>query len=414
LKRTVPAVLFASAIALAACGSSSSSSTPTTASGAAPTTASGAAPTTASGAAPTTASGAAPTTASGVTTTSTGSTPPTTPPATAPPVKGAKTTLTEDGSSLLFPYLEAVAAKFHAADPSLGVNTEAGGSGLGISDAAAGNKSFGGSDAYLSPTDFSEYPGLQDIPVVVSSQSVDYNLKGIKNLKLSGAVLASIYEGKITMWNDPAIKKLNPGVTLPAEKVVPIHREDSSGDTFLFTSFLSATNPTTWGKTIGEDTTVNWPSVSGSASATGNPGMVQAAQSTKGAVAYIGISAQSKAVAAGLGQAELENQSGKFLLPTSSTVDSAVQASLSKVPADLAASLIYASGPNSYPIVNFEYIIVKDKQPSTTIAQAIQTFLKYVISPTEGSSMANLGADQFEALPSAIVPKVKAAIAAIK
>ena len=399
MKRTVPVVLLAGALALAACGSSSSSSSPTTGAAATPTTGASSSPTTGSGA---------------TTTTAPASSTPTTTPATAPPVTGAKTTLTEDGSSLLFPYLEAVAAKFHTAFPSLGVNTEAGGSGLGISDAAAGNKNMGGSDAYLSPTERTQYAGLQDIPVVISSQSVDYNLKGIKNLKLDGSVLGSIYEGKITMWNDPAIKALNPGVPLPSEKIVPIHREDSSGDTFLFTSFLTATNPSTWGTSVGENTTVNWPSVPGSASATGNPGMVQAAKATPGAVAYIGISAQATAVAAGLGQAKLENKSGKFLLPSPSTVDSAVDAALPSVPANLGGSLIYASGANSYPIVNFEYIMVKDTQPSTTIADAIQKFLDYVISPTEGSSASNLAADQFEALPASIAAKSKAAIAAIK
>jgi phosphate transport system substrate-binding protein len=401
LKRTIPAVLLAGALALAACGSSSTKSSGTSASSGTTGT---------SGSATTAASSS--TTAASSSTTASSSTATTTP-ETAPPVH-AKTTLTEDGSSLLFPYLEAVATTFHTSNPNLGVNTEAGGSGLGISDAAAGNKDMGGSDAYLSPSEFSQYPGLVNIPVVVSSQSVDYNLKGIKNLKLNGEVLGDIYEGKITEWNDAAIKKLNPGVTLPAEKIVPIHREDSSGDTFLFTSFLTATNASTWGKTVGEDTTVNWPSVSGEASATGNPGMVQAAQSTPGSVAYIGISAQSKAVAAGLGQAELQNKAGNFELPSATTNDSAVSNSISKVPANLAASLIYAAGSDSYPIVNFEYIIVKDKQPSTTIANAIQTFLKYVIDPSEGSSASSLAADQFQPLPASIAAKSATAISAIK
>jgi phosphate transport system substrate-binding protein len=393
LKRTIPAVLLAGTLALAACGSSSSKSSGTTGS-----TGSGSTTTTA-------ASGSSSTTAGGSTAT--------TSPETAPPVHAA-TTLTEDGSSLLFPYLEAVAASFHSANPTLGVNTEAGGSGLGISDAAAGNKDMGGSDAYLSPTDFKQYPGLMNVPVAVSSQAVDYNLTGISHLKLTGAVLASIYEGKITMWNDSSIKSLNPGVNLPAEKIVPIHREDSSGDTFLFTSFLSATNPSTWGSSVGEDTTVNWPSVAGSASATGNPGMVQTAAATKGSIAYIGISAQTKAVAAGLEQAELQNKAGNYELPSATTNDSAVSNSLSKVPANLAVSLIYAAGSDSYPIVNFEYIMVKDKQPSSKIAAAIQKFLDYVIDPSEGSSPSSLAKDQFQALPSSVAAKSKAAIATIK
>ncbi len=377
MKRIVPAVLIAGTLAFAACGSSSSTTSPTTA----PAASGG-----------------------GTTATTTGG-------STGGGGKG--TTLTESGSSLLYPFLQSVATQFHKANPTITVNTAAGGSGKGISDAAAGNTSFGGSDAYLSPSDMSQYPGLANIPVVVSSQAVNYNLPGIKNLKFTGSVLASIYEGKITSWNDPAITKLNPGVKLPSEKISPIHRADSSGDTFLFTSFLSSTTPA-WAKSVGENTTVTWPSVSGSASATGNPGMVQAAQGKKGSIAYIGISAEADAKKAGLGEAELQNKAGKYLQSDPTTVNSAVAASVAKVPSSLAASLIYAAGANSYPIVNFEYIIVKTSQSSSATAKAIQTFLTYVIDPSKGSSPTNLRADNFEALPSSIAAKSKTAVAAIK
>jgi phosphate transport system substrate-binding protein len=361
VKRTVPVVLLAGTLALAACGSSGSkTSNPTT----------------------------------GATTSAGG---------------GGSSSLTESGSSLMYPYLEAIAPTFHAANPSISVQTAAGGSGKGISDAAGGTTDFGASDAYLSASEMAEYPTLLDISVVVSSQAVDYNLAGIKNLKLSGAVLAEIYQGKITMWNDPAITKLNPGVTLPAETIHPIHREDSSGDSFLFTSFLTKTSPT-WASTVGESTLPAWPSVSASASATGNPGMVQSCSSTKGCIAYVGISAQSTATAAGLGEAELENASGAFLQSDPATVDAAVAASIASVPSDLAASLIYAKGADAYPIVNFEYIIVKK---GAAKAAAIQKFLSYIISTSGGSAPAALAKQDFEALPSALVPKVQAAIASI-
>jgi phosphate transport system substrate-binding protein len=370
LKRTVPIVLVAGALALAACGSSSSSSsTPTTASS----------------------SGATPTTAA-----SGGS-------------SSGSVTLQESGSSLMFPYLEGIVGAFHTANPTITVAPAAGGSGQGITDAGEGTTDFGASDAYLSASVRAAQPDLINIPVVVSSQAVDYNLKGIANLKLNGTVLAGMYLGTIKTWNDPAIAALNPGVTLPSEAVHPVHRSDSSGDTFLFSSFLSATDPA-FNTAVGPNTIMNLPSVSTSAAAKGNPGMVQSCGSTPGCVAYVGISAEASATAAGLGEAELQNAAGQFELSTPATVNAAVAAAPA-IPANLAVSLIYTKGSGTYPIVNFEYIIVK---MSAKNGPAIQTFLNYIISPTGGSAPAALTKDNFEALPTSILPKVKAAIASIK
>jgi phosphate transport system substrate-binding protein len=296
---------------------------------------------------------------------------------------------------------------------NLTLNPAAGGSGAGINDAATGVTDLGGSDAYLSPSDFTEYPTLINIPVVVSSQAVDYNLPTVKNLKLNGNVLAEIYQGKITKWNDPAIAAINPGVTLPSTSIVPVRREDSSGDTFLFTSFLSATN-STWSNGPGYDTKITWPTVASEQTATGNPGMVTACKAVVGCIAYVGISAQSSAVTAGLQEAQLQNKSGTYLTDSSATVLAAVAAGASSVPSNLAASLIYESGANAYPIVNFEYIVVKKDQSSSATAAAIRTFLSYVISTSGGSSSSYLTKDQFEALPSSVVPQVQAAIASVQ
>jgi phosphate transport system substrate-binding protein len=360
LKRTVPIVLVAGALALAACGSSGSSGSKTEPPG---------------------------TSASG----------------------GGSVTLHESGSSLMYPYLQGIVGAFHTADPSITVSPSAGGSGQGVSDAEAGNTSFGASDAYLSSSEMATDSGLINIPVVVSSQAVNYNLKGIKNLKLSGPVLAGMYLGTITKWDDPAVKALNPGVDLPDEAVHPIHRSDSSGDTFLFSSYLSKTDPK-FATTVGPNEILNLPQVATSAAAKGNPGMVQSCGSTPGCVAYIGISAEASALSAGLGEAELENASGRFLQSTPATVDAAVAAAPA-IPSDLAVSLIDLEGADAYPIVNFEYIIVKT---AATDGPQIQKFLSYIISPSGGSAPAALKADDFEALPSSIIPKVQAAIATIK
>ena len=322
-------------------------------------------------------------------------------------------TLTESGSSLLYPYLQTLVTPLKGVYSNVTLSPAAGGSGKGISDAIAGTTTMGGSDAYLSASQASANPGLLNVPIAVSSQAVDYNLSGIKNLRLTGDVLAKIYQGSIKTWNDQAIASLNPGVTLPAKTIVPVRRVDSSGDTFLFTSFLSATN-TQWASSPGKGTTVNWPANGVEETASGNPGMVQTCSTTPGCVAYVGISAQSTATAAGLGEAMLQNKDGSYQLPTPTTVQAAVTAGAGSMPENLAESLIYEPGADSYPIVNFEYIIVKNKQASTDIAQGIRDFLAWTISPTGGSQSSYLDKQQFQPLPSNVVPKVQTAIASIQ
>lgn len=372
MKRLIPLVL-AAGLALAACGSSSKSSTSTTT--------------------------LAPSSNSGSPNLNIGN------PASA-------VTLSEAGSSLLYPFLQQLVAPLQAKYSNITLSPAAGGSGKGISDAIAGTVEMGGSDAYLSNSDIAANPGLVNIPIVISSQAVNYNLPGISNLKLSGNVLAEIYQGKITKWNDPAIVALNPGVTLPGSGIVPVRRVDGSGDTFIFTSFLSATN-TAWQSGPAFGTTVSWPSVSAELTASGNPGMVQTCHSTPGCIAYVGISAENSALQAGLGQAELQNAAGNFVQSSATTVNSAVTAGATNIPADLAAPLIDEPGAQSYPIVNFEYIVVKDTQSSAAVAQAIRTFLAFASDTSGGSAPSYLAKDQFEPLPASVIPQVQAAIAKI-
>ncbi|MDA8045633.1 MAG: phosphate ABC transporter substrate-binding protein PstS [Actinomycetota bacterium] len=320
--------------------------------------------------------------------------------------------INEAGSTLLYPFLQEIAPAFHSAYPNATLNPGPGGSGKGISDAIAGTAQLGGSDAYLSNSQRSSNPGLLNIPIAISSQAVNYNVPGVSNLKLTGDVLAQMYEGKITKWNDQAIASLNPGVTLPATTIVPVRRVDASGDTFIFTSFLSDTN-SAWQSGPDFGTSVTWPAVSNELTANGNPGMVQTCHATPGCIAYIGISSEDAAQAAGLGEAMLQNKSGSYVLPSAATVEAAVSAGAGSIPANLAEPLIYESGSQSYPIVNFEYIVVKDKQSSADMAMAIRDFLAFAISPTGGSTPTFLAKEHFQGLPSSAVPPVQSAIASI-
>lgn len=322
--------------------------------------------------------------------------------------------LSETGSTLLYPLFNLWVPDYEKAYPQIKVTTAGTGSGTGISDAASGAVQIGASDAYLSSTDVSEHPGLLNIPLAISAQQINYNVKGVSqstHLKLNGQVLSQIYQGKITKWNDPAIAKLNPGVNLPAETIVPLHRADGSGDTFLFTTYLSDQDASGWGKSVSYGTTVSWPKVSGALAEEGNGGMVDGCKATPGCIAYIGISYLQKTTAAGLGEAQVANASGKYLLPDSSTISAEAASFVSKTPANESLSLINGPAAGGYPIINYEYAIVNSKQSSADTAQDVQAFLNWAL--TKGNASSYLSQVQFQPLPASVVSLSDAQIAKI-
>ncbi|HZU80838.1 MAG TPA: phosphate ABC transporter substrate-binding protein PstS [Acidimicrobiales bacterium] len=309
--------------------------------------------------------------------------------------------LQETGSSLLYPLFNLWTAAIQKGWPIVSITTAATGSGTGISDAANGTVNIGASDAYLSPAQVQQSPGLENIPLAISAQQINYNVPGVTgHLKLDAATLAGMYTGKITNWNDAAIAALNPGVTLPNLPVVTVHRSDGSGDTFLFTSFLYAADPTGW--TVAPGTTVAFPNIPGAVAAQGNGGMVTACKSNPGCVAYIGVSYLNQAVAAGLGYAELKNKSGNFELPTQAAVSAEAAGFASKTPANGAVSMIYGPATDGYPIVNYEYAIVPTHQPSTTAAQAVKAVLAWAVDPNNGNAPTYLDQVGFVALPTQV------------
>jgi phosphate transport system substrate-binding protein len=323
----------------------------------------------------------------------------------------AKVSLTETGSTLLFPLFGSWVSAYYKVYPQVTITSGGTGSGVGISDASSGTVNIGASDAYLSPADLSSNPNLMNIALAISAQQISYNVPGVKKaLKLNGAVLAAMYGGKITNWDDPLIKQLNPGVPLPNLKVVPLHRADSSGDTFLFTSYLSAQVPQ-WKSSIGNGTTVTWPSVPGALGEQGNSGMVAGCAATKGCVAYIGISYLAKTQAAGLGQAMLANGGGQYVAPSATSISVAANSFTAKTPANEALSMINGSASGAYPIVNYEYAIVSKSQSNAATTQDIRAFLDWAI--TSGNVATYLDPVDFQPLPGQVVSQSKALIAKI-
>jgi phosphate transport system substrate-binding protein len=323
-------------------------------------------------------------------------------------------TLSETGSTLLYPLFGAWASAYHQRYPGVTVTTAATGSGTGIKDASDGTTSLGASDAFLSSGNLVQTPDLLNIPLAISAQQVNYDLPHLRpgaHVRLNGAVLAQMYQGTIRTWNDPAIAALNPGLSLPAIRVVPLHRAESSGDTFLFSSYLSTDDPA-WNAAIGYGTTVAWPAAPDALAEQGNGGMVTGCAATPGCVAYVGISYLSQALNAGLGEAELENASGHFLLPTGPSLRAAVSTFVPATPSNEAISMVNGPAPGGYPIVNYEYAIVSSRQPNAAKARDLKAFLHWAI--TTGNSAQFLGPVRFQQLPGPVVSLADAQIAGIR
>jgi len=368
----LPVVLLAGAIA-AGCSSGSSASTTTTSSGAAPTAAVG-----------------------------TVETPPT-------------ATLSETGSTLLYPLWNIWTPAYQQKFPQVTINTASTGSGTGISDAANGTVNIGSSDAYLSSSQTSASPTLLNIPLAISVQVVSYNLPGVTaHLKLSGKLLSQIYQGKVTTWNDPAIASANPGVTLPATPIVALHRSDGSGDTFIFTQYLSKQDAAGWGASVSYGTSVQWPSTPGGLAENGNGGMVSGCKATPGCIAYVGISFLSQLLGDGLNYGQLQNGAGNYELPTPTAVQAEANYFTPKTPATGTISLINGPVSDGYPIINYEYAIVNSHQQSASTAKAVRSLLQWAISPTDGNNSQFLSQVSFQPLPAKVIAQSTKQIASIQ
>jgi phosphate transport system substrate-binding protein len=329
--------------------------------------------------------------------------------------KPAGGTVSETGSTLLFPLFNLWSSGYSTTYPTVTIQTAGTGSGAGITGATTGTANIGASDAYLSPAEVQATPTLLNIPLAISAQLITYNVTGVSaHLKLTGKVISSIYQGKITNWNASAIASLNPGVTLPNLPIVTLHRSDSSGDTFLFSSFLSATDPSGWGKTVGFNTTLTFPSAPGALGEMGNSGMVTECKAVPGCIAYVGISYLTQALQAGLGYAQLQNGAKQFELPTPASIAAEAASFTSKTPANGTISLIYGKAKGAYPIVNYEYAVVNDKQSSSSTAKNVRSVLEWAVNLTDGNSASYLAQVNFQPLPAAIIAESLKQIKKIK
>jgi phosphate transport system substrate-binding protein len=315
-------------------------------------------------------------------------------------------TINGAGSTLAAPIYQQWASTVKS--NGLTVNYNPVGSGAGQTQLASATVAFAGSDPSLKPADMKTMKGpVIQMPVAAGAITVSYNLPGIKSgLKLDGPTLADIFSGKITKWNDSAIKSLNPGINLPSTSITVIHRSDSSGTTNGFTTYLSDVSPT-WKSSIGAGKDVKWPLGTGAAK---NSGVAAAIKQTQGAVGYV---EQAYALENGFTYASIKNSAGTYVAPSIPNTSAAFEGIT--VPADLGISTINSPNPAAYPIVSQTFLIAyqdpcKEGGLSSTTAKGLFNWLTYALG--DGQKTLGAGSNQlpYAPLPTSLQSKAQAAL----
>jgi len=292
-------------------------------------------------------------------------------------------TITGAGSTFVFPLMDTWRVEYNKLHQNIQLNYQSIGSGAGIKLLEQKSVDFAASDAPLSTSDAKQAPGVLTIPESIGGITVAYNLPGIdKGLKLTGPVIAQIFMGNITSWNDPAIANLNPGMSLPAQKIIIAHRSDGSGTTYAFTDYLSKISPD-WKTKVGQGKTVPWPVGTGGQ---GNAGVASIVKSTPYTIGYVELAYvfQNK-----MSYAFVQNADGtSFVEPTLDTVAADAAAASGNLPtADgdwSKVSIVNQPGNSSYPISTLTYVMIyKDMSTVTGETQDKSTevinFLNWIL-----------------------------------
>ena len=274
------------------------------------------------------------------------------------------------------------------------INYQSIGSGGGIQQVKAGTVDFGASDAALSNDRLKEMPRkVLHFPTVAGAVAIVYNLQGFNGtLKLTSDLLAGIYMGTITVWNDPKIAAANPGVTMPPAPILPIHRSDGSGTTNIFATYLSLVN-TQWKEMVGANTAVSWPAGVGGK---GNEGVAGLVRQTPGGIGYVELAYAKQNQ---LPVALLRNKAGQFVEPTLASTTAAVEASAAALAKDVRTPIANSASPEAYPIAGLTFLLVYQDQKDPARAHALANFIDWAIH--DGQAMAE--SLDYARLPEAVV-----------
>jgi phosphate transport system substrate-binding protein len=320
---------------------------------------------------------------------------------------GGSATLNGAGSTFAAPIYQQWGSTLSSQGITLNYNPV--GSGAGQTALASATVDFAGSDPALKPSDKAKMKGpVLQFPVAFGAITVSYNLSGMKSgLKLDGATIANIYLGKIKTWNDPAIKALNPGVSLPSTAIAVVHRSDSSGTTDGFTKFLSAVS-SSWKSKVGHGKDVKWPTGTGAAK---NSGVAAAVKQTQGAIGYV---EQAYAIENNFTFASVKNSAGSFILPTIANTSAAANGIT--IPSDLGISTINSPSASAYPIASQTFIEVykdpcKDGGASSATAKGLKRLVTYALGAGQQTFGSGGNKLPYAPLTSTLVAKGKAQLA---
>ncbi len=316
----------------------------------------------------------------------------------------AQVSLIGAGATFPQPFLNATIREYGNVKSNVQIDYQGGGSGAGINALTSKTVDFAGTDAPLTDSQREAAPNVLHIPETIGAVTIAYNLPNVPSgLKLTGDVLAKIYLGTITKWNDPAIANLNPGVTLPDQTITTVHRSESSGTTNVFTRYLSNVS-STWADQVGAGTSVEWPGAN-SVGQQGNSAVAATVSQTQYAIGYVEL---AYALQNGMTVAAIQNPAGNFVSPTLESTTAAVQAGASGLPAGdqswTSVSLLNTNSADAYPIVSFTYLLsYKELNVIQGMTQdkatALVQYLWYVVH--EGQQLApNL---EYATLPSNVV-----------
>ncbi len=306
------------------------------------------------------------------------------------------------GATFPYPIYSKWFDEYAKVDPSVRFNYQSIGSGGGQKQILAQTVDFGASDGPMSDENLVKAPGkLLHIPTVAGADVVAYNLPGNPALKFDADTIAGIFLGQIKKWNDPKITALNPGMTLPDQEIVVVHRSDGSGTTYIWTDYLSKVSPE-WKTKVGTNTSVNWPTGIGGK---GNEGVAGQIKQTPGAIGYVELiyALQNK-----MPYAEVKNAAGQFVKPMPESVTAAL--ATANIPDDFRFSMTNALGKDAYPIAGATWLLVYQQQKDAAKGKKLVEFLKWAL--TDGEKMAK---DlQYAPLPESVQQRVLKRIDEIK
>jgi phosphate transport system substrate-binding protein len=290
----------------------------------------------------------------------------------------AQMTINGAGATFPYPIYSKWFDEYAKVDPSVRFNYQSIGSGGGQKQIMAQTVDFGASDGPMSDENLGKAPGkILHIPTVAGADVVAYNLPGDPALKFDSETIAGLFLGSIKKWNDPKLTALNPGVKLPDQEIVVVHRSDGSGTTYIWTDYLSKVSPE-WKQKVGTNTSVNWPTGLGGK---GNEGVAGQIKQTPGALGYVELiyAIQNK-----MPYGDIKNTAGNFVKPTLESITAAM--ATANIPDDFRFSMTNAPGKESYPIAGATWLLVYEQQKDPVKGKKLVEFLKWAL--TDGEPMA--------------------------